>query len=144
MKKWGVFLLVLQSSTCQQIYNYYELALQKWCSDSYMIHGLWPQIDEDHYPTYCEEVEYNEPDEELLESMQQIWKGCDDSLWSHEWKKHGSCMKAQNNITENDFFNITMQLFDSYKFLLDINCNTKDDNCIMGCFDLEYNRLDEC
>ena len=78
--------------------------------------------------TYCEEVEYNEPDEELLETMQQIWKGCDDSLWSHEWKKHGSCMKSQNNITENDLFNITLQLLDSYKFLLDINCNTKDDN----------------
>ena len=106
-----------------------------------MIHGLWPQIDEDHYPTYCEEVEYNELDEELLESMQQIWKGCDDSLWSHEWKKHGSSMKSQNNITENDLFNITLQLLDSYKFLLDINCNTKDYNCIMGCFDLEYNNI---
>jgi len=144
MKKWAIFFVILRTSACQQIYNYYELAVQKWCSDSYMIHGLWPQIDEDHYPTYCEEVEYNEPDEELLETMQQIWKGCDDSLWSHEWKKHGSCMKAQNNITENDFFNITMQLFESYNFLLDINCNTKDDNCIMGCFDLEYNTLDEC
>ena len=21
-------------------YNYYELAVQKWCSDEYMIHGL--------------------------------------------------------------------------------------------------------
>lgn len=144
MKKWAIFLLILKSSTCRQIYNYYELAAQKWCSDSYMIHGLWPQIDEDHYPTYCEEVEYNEPDNELLESMQQKWKGCDDSLWSHEWKKHGSCMKSQNNITENDFFNITLQLFESYNFLLDINCNTKDDNCIMGCFDLEYNIFNEC
>lgn len=37
--------------------HYYELTLQKWCSDSYMIHGLSP------HPTYCEEVEYNEPDE---------------------------------------------------------------------------------
>ena len=144
MKKWAIFLLILKSSTCRQIYNYYELAAQKWCSDSYMIHGLWPQIDDDHYPTYCEEVEYNEPDNELLESMQQKWKGCDDSLWSHEWKKHGSCMKAQNKITENDFFNITLQLFESYNFLLDINCNTKDDNCIMGCFDLEYNTFNDC
>ena len=75
----------------------------------------------------------------------KLRKGCDDSLWSHEWKKHGSCMEAQNNITENEFFNIAqMQLFESYKFLLDINCNTKDDNCIMGCFDLDYNTLDEC
>lgn len=53
-------------------------------------------------------------------------------------------MKSQNNITENDFFNFTLQLFNSYKYLLDENCNTKDYNCIMGCFDLEYNTLDEC
>ena len=23
------------------IYNYYELSVQKWCSSEYMIHGLW-------------------------------------------------------------------------------------------------------
>ena len=28
----------------ENIYNYYELAVQKWCSSEYMIHGLWPQI----------------------------------------------------------------------------------------------------
>ena len=136
-----LFLFFISPVISEQIYNYYEFAVQKWCSDTYMIHGLWPQIDSESYPTYCEEVEYIEPDSDLLESMQQYWKGCDDSLWSHEWQKHGSCMKIQNNITENDFFNITLQLFNSYKYLLDENCNTKDDNCIMGCFDLEYNLI---
>ena len=144
MKKLFIFFLILNTIASQKIYNYYELAVQKWCSDTYMIHGLWPQIDAEHYPTYCEEVEYNEPDDELLESMHKLWKGCDDSLWSHEWKKHGSCMKTQNNMTENDFFNTTMQLFDSYKFLLKLNCDANDDNCIMGCFDLHYELLDDC
>ncbi len=139
-----LFLFFISPVISEQIYNYYEFAVQKWCSHSYMIHGLWPQIDTDSYPTYCEEVEYTEPDSGLLETMYQEWNGCDDSLWNHEWQKHGSCMKIQNNITENDFFNITLQLFNSYKYLLDKNCNTKDDNCIMGYFDLDYNLLSDC
>ena len=132
---------LFSSATSQQIYNYYEFSVQKWCSDSYMIHGLWPQIDSENYPTYCEDVEYIEPTGELLQSMEIYWQGCDDSLWSHEWEKHGSCMKRQNNITENDFFNITLELFDSYKYLINENCIIEDDNCIMGCFDLDFTPL---
>ena len=138
-----LFLFFILPVVSEKIYNYYELAVQKWCSETYMIHGLWPQIDAESYPVYCEEVDYIEPDSDLLEFMQQEWKGCDDSLWSHEWEKHGSCMKSQTNVTENDFFNITLQLFNSYKYLLDENCNIKNDDCIMGYFDLSYNLLSE-
>ena len=137
MKKWLVMFFI-PNVLSGQIYNYYELAIQKWCSDTFMIHGLWPQIDSEHYPSYCEDVEYIEPTDSLLESMQQYWKGCDDTLWSHEWEKHGSCMKSQNNITENDFFNVTLELFHNYYYLIEENCDFNDDNCIMGCFDLEY------
>lgn len=140
MKKM-LFLYFIPSIISGQLYNYYELSIQKWCSDTYMIHGLWPQIDSEHYPSYCEDVEYSEPGGTLLESMQQYWKGCDNNLWSHEWEKHGSCVKTQNNITENDFFNITLQLFNNYYYLIDANCDFNDDNCIMGCFDLEYNLI---
>ena len=140
MKKWLV-LFFIPNVLSEQIYNYYELAIQKWCSDTYMIHGLWPQIDTEHYPSFCEDVEYIEPTDSLLESMQQYWKGCDDTLWSHEWEKHGSCMKSQNNITENNFFNITLELFHNYYYLIEENCDFNDDNCIMGCFDLEYNLI---
>jgi len=134
--------LLFSNVVSQQIYNYYEFAVQKWCSDSYMIHGLWPQIDSENYPTYCEDVEYIEPIGELLQSMETYWQGCDDSLWSHEWEKHGSCMKRQNNITENDFFNITLELFDSYKYLINENCINEDDNCIMCCFDLDFKLIE--
>jgi ribonuclease T2 len=103
-----------------------------------MIHGLWPQIDSENYPTYCEDVEYIEPTGELLQPMETYWQGCDDSLWRHEWEKHGSCMKRQNNVTENEFFNITLELFNSYKYLINEKCIIEDDNCIMGCFDLDF------
>lgn len=144
MKKNLIYFMIINIAICEKIYNYYELAAQKWCSDTYMIHGLWPQTDENHYPSYCEDVEYIFPDDNILESMQQMWKGCDDELWSHEWKKHGSCMKKQINITENDFFNITLQLFDSHRFLLETNCDLENENCIMGCFDLDYNLMLNC
>ena len=62
--------IVLVSS--ENIYNYYELAVQKWCSSEYMIHGLWPQINNTSYPEYCKEVSYIEPSDSLLH---KIWYG---------------------------------------------------------------------
>lgn len=118
------------------IYNYYELAVQKWCSAEYMIHGLWPQINSTDYPEYCKTVSYSKPVGQLLTDMNTYWHGCDTTLWEHEWEKHGSCVSAQNNINQDTFFNITISLFVKNKNLLN---NCKDDDCIMACFDLDYN-----
>jgi len=120
------------------IFNYYELAVQKWCSVDYMVHGLWPQINSTDYPEYCKTVSYVQPTGDLLTNMNMYWKGCDNTLWEHEWEKHGSCVQAQNNMDETTFFNTTMALFLENKNLLD---NCKGDNCIIACFDLEYNLI---
>jgi ribonuclease I len=122
------------------IYNYYMLSVQKWCSSDYMIHGLWPQINSTAYPEYCTTVSYSDPTGQLLTDMNEYWHGCDDTLWEHEWEKHGSCVQEQNGITEDDFFNITLSLFLDNIKLLD---NCKDDDCMLGCFDLDYNLM-EC
>ncbi len=122
------------------IYNYYELAIQKWCTDDYMIHGLWPQIDKNNYPVYCENVSYNYPNGSLLDNMNKYWNSCDDTIWEHEWTKHGSCVKLAYNIDEYDFFNITINLFKKYNSLIN-KCN--EENCILGCFDLQY-KLIKC
>ena len=122
----------------ESIYNYYELAVQKWCSDDYMIHGLWPQINSTDYPVNCKPVLYIEPEGTLLINMNTYWSSCDNTLWKHEWEKHGSCMQVQNNINETSFFNKTISLFIENKKLLE---NCKDDDCIMGCFDLDYNLI---
>jgi ribonuclease I len=122
----------------ESIYNYYELAVQKWCSDDYMIHGLWPQINSTDYPVNCKPVLYIEPEGTLLINMNTYWSSCDNTLWEHEWEKHGSCMQVQNNINETSFFNKTISLFIENKKLLE---NCKDDDCIMGCFDLDYNLI---
>jgi ribonuclease I len=100
-----------------------------------MIHGLWPQINSTTYPENCETVLYIPPRGKLLENMNTYWHKCDDTLWEHEWEKHGSCVKEQNNMDEYTFFNITIMLFLENKELI-INC--KEDDCILGCFDLDY------
>ena len=122
-----------------KIYNYYELAVQKWCSTDYMIHGLWPQINSTSYPEKCKSVSYVKPTGELLTDMNTYWHACDSTLWEHEWKKHGSCMQEQNNIDENTFFNTTISLFLENMNLLD---KCENDDCIVACFDLDYNRID--
>ncbi len=125
--------LIIGRST--PIYNYYELAVQKWCSKTYMIHGLWPQINSTDYPEYCKPVSYSQPDGTLLTDMNTYWHGCDNTLWEHEWEKHGSCVSVQNNIDEDTFFNTTLSLFLENYNLID---NCKDDDCILACFDLDY------
>ena len=119
-------------------YNYYELAVQKWCSNSYMIHGLWPQINESDYPENCLNVIYTEPNGSLLQNMETYWQSCDDTLWEHEWKKHGSCMKMQVGIDENEYFNTTLNLFLDNQELLE---ECRNDDCILACFDLDYNLI---
>ena len=65
-------------------YNYYELAVQRWCTDGYQIHGLWPQINATEYPTYCEDVSYAPPSGALLDAMKENWNECETDLWEHE------------------------------------------------------------
>ena len=132
-------LVGITATKSDKIYNYYVLAVQKWCSSDYMIHGLWPQINSTAYPEYCEEVLYTNPTGTLLTDMNIYWQGCDDTLWSHEWEKHGSCMQEQINIDEDTFFNTTLSLFLDNTNLLD-TCKEADD-CIIGCFDLDFNNI---
>ena len=133
-----VLLLYVNAAATTTVYNYYELAVQKWCSDEYMIHGLWPQINATDYPEYCESVSYEMPTGELLTNMNTYWKSCDDTLWQHEWEKHGSCMHEQIGIDETTFFNTTITLFLENIILLN---DCKEDDCILACFDMDYNKI---
>ncbi len=121
-------------------YNYYELAVQKWCTPQYNIHGLWPQIDSTHYPADCSVINYNSPTGSLLYNMTTYWHSCsdNDSFWKHEWEKHGSCFNLQTGMNEEQYFNIALQLYKNNYALLK-NCVKK--NCIIGCFDLNFNLM---
>ena len=132
-------MMVMNVVQSTNVYNYYELAVQKWCSSDYMIHGLWPQINSTAYPQDCKTVSYHEPTGTLLTNMNTYWHECDDTLWEHEWEKHGSCVQEQNNTGEDEFFNTTLSLFLNN---IELTERCKNDDCIMACFDLDFELMD--
>ena len=84
--------------------------------DSFTIHGLWPDncdggygqfcdnslaIDDVHYLLNSEQFNCKENLEisgkDLLKKLNTLWKsntGNDESLWIHEFNKHGTCIKT--------------------------------------------------
>jgi ribonuclease I len=121
------------------LYRYYCLALQKWCSSDSKIHGLWPDYNANSYPSYCNKTPFDL--EELkrspkYDSILEHWYDCtyDDTLtlYEHEWSKHGTCVASQMGYSQNQYFEKTLELFEMYKGL----------NIDTICFDLDFNRID--
>lgn len=113
--------------------------------DEWTLHGLWPDNCDGTYAQFCDNSleiqgsienivknEFNDPD--LYNTMSKTWKsnnGNDDSLWLHEFNKHGTCIntirpkcysnyKSDENIY--DYFRIAVDLYEklpTYKFLTD-------------------------
>jgi len=122
-----------------QLYNYYLLAFQNWCSTEYQIHGLWSDINPTTYPSYCTNVPFNL--QELQKSnkydqMLQFWTDCNYNdtiaLYEHEWSKHGTCIALETGFSQNEYFEKTIDLF--------ITNNVNDGASI--CFDMEFNKID--
>ncbi|KAF5020316.1 hypothetical protein F66182_7692 [Fusarium sp. NRRL 66182] len=75
-------------------------------SDSWTIHGLWPDHCDGTYPEFCDTTrEYSDIKgivsrflgNATLSLMNTFWKGQDgddESLWKHEWDKHGTCIST--------------------------------------------------
>jgi ribonuclease T2 len=117
------------------MYNYYYLAVQNWCSVEYLIHGLWADINSTSYPSFCTDSAFDLT--ELQKSTQyenilDAWYDCsyEDtiSLYEHEWSKHGTCIALQLGITQNEYFEKTVSLYETYK-----------DGANDICFDLDFN-----
>lgn len=109
-------------------------------SDSWTIHGLWPDTCTGGYDSDCDPARNNNniasvlrtsshPNaSETLDTMNQYWlalNGNDGQLWSHEWNKHGTCVSTikpscykEEGYTQNedivDFFTTTVDLFHTY------------------------------
>jgi ribonuclease I len=103
-------------------YAFYCLAFQTWCSDDYKIHGLWPDYDATTYPSYCTDVPFDLDELKTSAKYNDIlenWYDCtaDDTiaLYEHEWAKHGTCVAEQTGFTQNEYFEKTLELFDTYK-----------------------------
>ncbi|KAE8146884.1 ribonuclease T2-like protein [Aspergillus avenaceus] len=75
-------------------------------SDSWTLHGLWPDNCDGSYGQYCDNLrEYSNITDilqeqgrtELLSYMKTYWpdyQGDDETFWEHEWNKHGTCINT--------------------------------------------------
>lgn len=102
-------------------------------SDSWTIHGLWPNFCDQGYPSYCDESRnYTHlrntlstfGKSSLLSYMNTYWKTIknedDEEFWRHEWFKHGTCISTlesscYSNYTPREeavaYFERTVDLF---------------------------------
>ncbi len=144
MNKNGMFLDILNkgNNLDSKPYNYYVFSIQKWCGKDYQIHGLWPQYDTNSYPTYCSAPTYVNVDGDLYDEMNTYWNNCGDeqSFWDHEYTKHLSCVYEQYGLKETDSFQLTLNLFKEFTFEDFEKCDNQSD-CIVGCFDLDLNKI---
>ena len=119
------------------LYNYYLLAFQNWCTSEYQIHGLWSDITSTTYPSYCASIPFNLTQLQQSDKYDQIstvWTDCDYqntvSLYEHEWTKHGTCVAVQTGFSQNEYF----------EKALDLYLDNKSSNGQAVCFDLEFNK----
>ncbi|KAJ1306201.1 hypothetical protein OPQ81_010910 [Rhizoctonia solani] len=75
-------------------------------SDSWTIHGLWPDHCDGTYDSNCDSsraytdistILTNGGASDILDYMKTYWRdinGDDESFWEHEWAKHGTCMST--------------------------------------------------
>lgn len=127
---------MMKTGSCQ--ISEYLLALQDDCGFE-SIHGLWPDPEESC--TYCTDEAFDESklSSSTLEQMKKYWPTCvkgntDESFWSHEWEKHGTC----TGMTQEGYFSEAISLFLKYGD----ECNT---DCYV-CFspELRYEGVNIC
>lgn len=100
----------------------YVLALQNECG-FISIHGLWP--DPESACEYCTDEVFNTSklSSSTLAGMEKYWPTCEsgsnESFWSHEWSKHGTC----SGMTQDAYFSEGLSLFSKYSSQCSSTCN---------------------
>lgn len=112
-------------------------------SNSWTMHGLWPDFCDGSFESNCDSSRTHSNIRQILQQgggqaalsyMDTYWKdqyGNDESFWSHEWNKHGTCVSTldppcygssytpQEEVV--DYFQRTVALFQAlptYKWLV--------------------------
>ncbi|RDW65320.1 hypothetical protein BP5796_10012 [Coleophoma crateriformis] len=111
-------------------------------ADSWTLHGLWPDLCDGTYPTFCKSApQYHNITQiltsagqtSLLADMETYWlpnSGTNEHFWQHEWNKHGTCVNTlapscyassyNSGVEVVDFFARAVEVFkglDTYKAL---------------------------
>ena len=140
-----MFILFASNVSSQMNYTYYTFAIQNFCDIEDYIHGLWPQFNSTSYPEYCSSVTYEDVTGDLLADMNDICNQQDQSFWTHEWSKHGSCVNLQTGMTETDYFNLTINLLknllSTQSNLWNETCAEMSNSCVVQCYDLNFTEI---
>ncbi len=100
------------------LYDMYTLAVQNWCSSTtYNIHGLWPdRMNSTTYPKNCKGPDFQPFDENITNRLNKYWYDCNLSnttyLHQHEWDTHGKCVYQQTNMSQIQYFEKALDLFE--------------------------------
>ena len=97
----------------------YDIIAFARCSqnDPWSLHGLWPNYDDDSWPSYCNETDCVFSDA-LKDSVLPLYPPCwdTDSLMCHEWEKHGTCdYMTDLLLTPEEYFNYTIFVYNEYR-----------------------------
>uniref|UniRef100_A0A7M5WWI4 Uncharacterized protein n=2 Tax=Clytia hemisphaerica TaxID=252671 RepID=A0A7M5WWI4_9CNID len=119
---WDYFMLVQRwpYSTCQIVNASGSPCLIPERIHSWTLHGLWPD-NINTYPTHCgNETFDNKKIEGLEEELLMKWPNLYeeetvDSLWKHEFEKHGTCAQSLESFKEQrSYFTNTLAYFDKW------------------------------
>ena len=86
--------------------------------NNWVIHGLWPNYWNGSWPQYCCDIAF---DQSTLSSVSKLlelkWPSLidveEDTLWEHEWSKHGTCCYNNKRVGgEFKYFSETMNMYD--------------------------------
>lgn len=82
----------------------------------WLIHGLWPENSDNTWDQFCTKEKFDESKvARLMPELNKYWPNLEkgknnESLWKHEWEKHGTCTK----FNQHDYFAKTIQLSQAY------------------------------
>ncbi|KAK9237168.1 ribonuclease T2-like protein [Lipomyces kononenkoae] len=128
-------------------------------SDKWTLHGLWPDNCDGSYEQFCDSTRIVNSIEtifqtagatELLTSMRETWKsnsGNDDSLWTHEWNKHGTCISTIAPKCYGPEENVTAPMVEYFARAVDLHMTLDTfsalaDAGIVPAWDLKFNKTD--
>ena len=96
-------------------------------SNTWTIHGLWPTLgDQITKPAFCSGGAFNSQSigSQLRSKLRTAWPNyrvdsSDESFWSYEWSKHGTCAligDPDTFPTQTSYFSKTLQLYEKFNF----------------------------
>ena len=94
--------------------------------DTFTLHGLWPNRDDNSYPSFCNDsypFRYSEI-ADIIQDLDAAWydtlhdQANASSFWGHEWEKHGTCAMSDSQCCNNEraYFQTAINLHGTFDY----------------------------